>query len=59
MLKAVEKDPRERYATAEAMAEDLRRFLDDEPILARRAGAPERDPAGHGVTRALRSWEEC
>ncbi len=42
VLKAIEKDPRARYATAEAMAEDLRRFLDDEPILARRAGAPER-----------------
>ena len=42
VLKAIEKDPGDRYATAEAMAEDLRRFLDDEPILARRAGAPER-----------------
>jgi eukaryotic-like serine/threonine-protein kinase len=41
-LKAIEKDPGDRYATAEAMAEDLRRFLDDEPIQARRAGAPER-----------------
>ena len=42
VLKAIEKDPGDRYATAEAMAEDLRRFLDDEPILARRAGAAER-----------------
>src|SRR5262249_31974905 len=42
VLKAIEKDPGDRYATADAMAEDLRRFLDDEPILARRAGAPER-----------------
>ena len=42
VLKAIEKDPGDRYATAEAMAEDLRRFLDDEPILARRASAPER-----------------
>ena len=42
VLKAIEKDPGDRYATAEAMAEDLRRFLDDEPILARRAAAPER-----------------
>ena len=42
VLKAIEKDPGDRYATAEAMAEDLRRFLDDEPIQARRASAPER-----------------
>ena len=42
VLKAIEKDPGDRYATAEAMAEDLRRSLDDEPILARRVGAPER-----------------
>jgi WD40 repeat protein/serine/threonine protein kinase len=42
VLKAIEKDPGDRYATAEAMAEDLRRFLEDEPILARRASAPER-----------------
>ena len=29
VLKAIEKDPGDRYASAEAMAEDLRRFLDD------------------------------
>jgi eukaryotic-like serine/threonine-protein kinase len=42
VLKAIEKDPGDRYATAETMAEDLRRFLGDEPIQARRANAPER-----------------
>ncbi len=42
VLKAIEKEPRERYPTAKAMAEDLRRFLADEPILARRSSAAER-----------------
>ena len=35
VLKAIDKDPEHRYPTAEAMAEDLRRFLADEPIQAR------------------------
>lgn len=42
VLKAIDKDPAGRYASADAMAEDLRRFLDDEPIAARRATAAER-----------------
>src|SRR5262249_7408978 len=42
VLKCLAKDPRERYASAEAMAEDLRRFLSDRPIKARRAGSAER-----------------
>jgi serine/threonine protein kinase/Flp pilus assembly protein TadD len=36
VLKALAKEPAERYATAEDMADDLRRFLDDRPIRARR-----------------------
>jgi serine/threonine protein kinase/WD40 repeat protein len=36
VLKAIHKEPRRRYKKAEAMAEDLRRFLADEPITARR-----------------------
>jgi tetratricopeptide (TPR) repeat protein len=36
VLKAMEKNPAERYATAKELADDLRRFLDDKPIRARR-----------------------
>ncbi|HKB39174.1 MAG TPA: protein kinase, partial [Gemmataceae bacterium] len=42
VLKCVAKDPRERYPSAEALAEDLRRFLADRPVLARRASWRER-----------------
>jgi WD40 repeat protein/serine/threonine protein kinase len=42
VMKAIEKDPRRRYASAEALAEDLRRFGADEPIKARRIGPLER-----------------
>jgi tetratricopeptide (TPR) repeat protein/tRNA A-37 threonylcarbamoyl transferase component Bud32 len=41
VLKAMEKDPERRYPTADAMAEDLRRFLADEPIAARPVGVLE------------------
>jgi serine/threonine protein kinase len=42
VLKALARDPAERYPTAGALAEDLRRFLLDRPIRARRAGPAER-----------------
>jgi serine/threonine protein kinase/Flp pilus assembly protein TadD len=38
VLKAMEKDPAERYATAGELADDLWRHLHDEPIRARRPG---------------------
>jgi eukaryotic-like serine/threonine-protein kinase len=41
-LKCLAKDPRQRYASAEALAEDLRRFLADESIQARPATRTER-----------------
>jgi WD40 repeat protein len=42
VFKAIEKDPNPRYSTADAFAEDLRRFLQERPITARRAGPGER-----------------
>ena len=42
VLKAIEKDPKARYQSAQAMGEDLGRFLADEPIRARHVTAWER-----------------
>jgi WD40 repeat protein/tRNA A-37 threonylcarbamoyl transferase component Bud32 len=41
-LKAMAKRPAERYAGCKALADDLRRWLDGEPIKARRLGPAER-----------------
>jgi len=37
-LKALAKEPARRYQTAAAVAEDIQRYLNDQPIRARRAG---------------------
>jgi len=42
VLKAIEKDPERRYATAGAMAEDIRAFLEYRPIAARRTSVAHR-----------------
>jgi serine/threonine protein kinase/WD40 repeat protein len=57
VLKASERDPARRYQSAGELAEDLRRFLEDRPIRARRASLCERagrwcrrNPALAGLT---------
>src|SRR5262249_2035401 len=47
VAKATARDPESRYATAAALAEDLRRYVDDRPIRARRLSLAER--LGRGV----------
>ena len=41
VLKAIAREPQRRYATAGELAEDLRRFLADRPIRARRVSTAE------------------
>jgi serine/threonine protein kinase len=42
VLKAIARDPRHRYQTAAELAEDLKRFVEDRPVRARRISNAER-----------------
>jgi WD40 repeat protein/serine/threonine protein kinase len=60
VLKAMSADPADRYQSADELADDLRRFLADEPIHARRASLHERvlrwsrrNPAALGTLLSL------
>jgi serine/threonine protein kinase len=61
VLKALEKNPAERYATAQELADDLERWLRDEPIRARRPTLVQRarkwcrrhQPVAIGLAAAL------
>jgi eukaryotic-like serine/threonine-protein kinase len=60
VLKCLQKDPAKRYESATALAEDLRRYQADKPILARPVGSPERawrwckrNPAMAGLMAAV------
>jgi hypothetical protein len=48
VFKALEKNPADRYATSKELADDLRRFLEDRPIHAKRPTLPQR----------LRKWTQ-
>src|SRR5262249_27685876 len=41
-MQCLQKDPRRRYPTAQALADDLHAWLDSRPIAARRVGPAER-----------------
>jgi serine/threonine protein kinase len=50
ILKAIALEPAERYATAQELADDLRRFLEDKPIQARRPSLYQRFTCRAGCT---------
>ncbi len=56
VLKAIAKEPEGRYTTAQELADDLKRFLEHKPILARRPSLVERAAKWAGVTPSRWPW---
>jgi serine/threonine protein kinase len=52
VLKAMAKAPQDRYATAQELADDLERFVRDEPVKARRLTPWQRAGSAMGATAA-------
>ena len=55
VMKAIDKDPKRRYQSADEMGEDLERFVNDEPIKARRISSWNGWAAGAAATRPMAS----
>jgi serine/threonine protein kinase/Tfp pilus assembly protein PilF len=56
VLKAMAKEPAERYSTAQGLADDLRRFLEDKPVRARRPTWTQRAARWARRHRTLVAW---
>jgi serine/threonine protein kinase len=61
LLKALAKEPSDRYATALELADDLERYLEDRPIRARRPSPLEKATKWPGDTGpwSARFWRPC
>ena len=61
--KAIDREPQHRYRSARELAEDLQRFIDDEPIKARRVSSLERlsrwETEQGTIQKALGAVAEC
>ena len=58
VMKALEKDRTRRYETANGLAADLQRYLDDEPIEARRLSGVGHLRNSSGATRDRSRWRD-
>ncbi len=59
VLKTLAKEPSQRYHSAHGLEKDLRRFLDDKPIAARRAHRPSTSGGGAAATHRSAPQFRC